>query len=162
MRLPLNQVSTIGKIRKEMSRLEQELLRNPTIEEIAEAVDLAPDKVTDLLRQNGYHVSIDAPLSADDDTKFIDTFVPEGGKSTDDVLMSESLTTDLDAVLASLPPTEREVVSMYFGFHTKREYTLDEISACTSLSRERVRQIKERAIKRLRTDGNQSKLKTYL
>ena len=162
VRLPLNQVSTIGKIRKEMSRLEQELLRNPTIEEIAEAVDLAPDKVTDLLRQNGYHVSIDAPLSADDDTKFIDTFVPEGGKATDDVLMSESLTTDLDAVLASLPPTEREVVSMYFGFHTKREYTLDEISACTSLSRERVRQIKERAIKRLRTDGNQSKLKTYL
>ena len=162
VRLPLNQVSTIGKIRKEMSRLEQELLRNPTIEEIAEAVDLAPDKVTDLLRQNGYHVSIDAPLSADDDTKFIDTFVPEGGKSTDDVLMSESLTTDLDAVLASLPPTEREVVSMYFGFHTKREYTLDEISACTALSRERVRQIKERAIKRLRTDGNQSKLKTYL
>lgn len=162
VRLPLNQVSTIGKIRKEMSRLEQELLRNPTIEEIAEAVDLAPDKVTDLLRQNGYHVSIDAPLSADDDTKFIDTFVPEGGKATDDVLMSESLTTDLDAVLASLPPTEREVVSMYFGFHTKREYTLDEISACTALSRERVRQIKERAIKRLRTDGNQSKLKTYL
>ena len=162
VRLPLNQVSTIGKIRKEMSRLEQELLRNPTIEEIAEAVDLAPDKVTDLLRQNGYHVSIDAPLSADDDTKFIDTFVPEGGKATDDVLMSESLTTDLDAVLASLPPTEREVVSMYFGFHTKREYTLDEISACTDLSRERVRQIKERAIKRLRTDGNQSKLKTYL
>ena len=162
VRLPLNQVSTIGKIRKEMSRLEQELLRNPTIEEIAEAVDLAPDKVTDLLRQNGYHVSIDAPLSTDDDTKFIDTFVPEGGKSTDDVLMSESLTTDLDAVLASLPPTEREVVSMYFGFHTKREYTLDEISACTALSRERVRQIKERAIKRLRTDGNQSKLKTYL
>ncbi|MBP5556162.1 MAG: RNA polymerase sigma factor RpoD/SigA [Bacteroidales bacterium] len=162
VRLPLNQVSTIGKIRKEMSRLEQELLRNPTIEEIAEAVDLAPDKVSDLLRQNGYHVSIDAPLSADDDTKFIDTFVPEGGKATDDVLMSESLTTDLDAVLASLPPTEREVVSMYFGFHTKREYTLDEISACTSLSRERVRQIKERAIKRLRTDGNQSKLKTYL
>ena len=162
VRLPLNQVSTIGKIRKEMSRLEQELLRNPTIEEIAEAVDLAPDKVTDLLRQNGYHVSIDAPLSADDDTKFIDTFVPEGGKATDDVLMSESLIADLDTVLASLPPTEREVVSMYFGFHTKREYTLDEISACTDLSRERVRQIKERAIKRLRTDGNQSKLKIYL
>ena len=162
VRLPLNQVSTIGKIRKEMARLEQELLRTPTVEEVAEAVDLAPDKVTDLLRQNGYHVSIDAPLSADDDTKFIDTFVPEGGKGTDDVLMSESLTSDLDDVLASLPDTEREVVSMYFGFHTKREYTLDEISACTSLSRERVRQIKERAIKRLRTEGNQSKLKTYL
>ena len=162
VRLPLNQVSTIGKIRKEISRLEQELLRTPTVDEIAEAVDLAPDKVTDLLRQNGYHVSIDAPLSADDDTKFIDTFVPEGGKSTDDVLMSESLTSDLDDVLATLPPTEREVVSMYFGFHTKREYTLDEISACTDLSRERVRQIKERAIKRLRTDGNQSKLKSYL
>ena len=162
VRLPLNQVSTIGKIRKETARLEQELVRNPTVDEVAEAVDLPADKVADLLRQNGYHVSIDAPLSNDDDTKFIDTFVPEGGKATDDVLMSESLTTDLDAVLASLPPTEREVVSMYFGFHTKREYTLDEISACTALSRERVRQIKERAIKRLRTDGNQSKLKTYL
>ena len=65
-------------------------------------------------------------------------------------------------MLASLPETEREVLSMYFGFHTKREYTLDEISACTDLSRERVRQIKERAIKRLRTEVNQSKLKTYL
>ncbi len=163
VRLPLNQVSTIGKIRKETSRLEQELVRNPTVDEVAEAVDLPADKVADLLRQNGYHVSIDAPLSADDDTKFIDTFVPDGGgNATDDVLIAESLTSDLDDVLASLPETEREVLSMYFGFHTKREYTLDEISACTDLSRERVRQIKERAIKRLRTEVNQSKLKTYL
>lgn len=163
VRLPLNQVSTIGKIRKETARLEQELVRNPTVDEVAEAVDLPADKVADLLRQNGYHVSIDAPLSNDDDTKFIDTFVPEGGgNSTDDVLIAESLTSDLDDVLAALPETEREVLSMYYGFHTKREYTLDEISACTDLSRERVRQLKERAIKRLRTEGNLSKLKPHL
>ena len=163
VRLPLNQVSTIGKIRKETARLEQELVRNPTVDEVAEAVDLPADKVADLLRQNGYHVSIDAPLSNDDDTKFIDTFVPEGGgNSTDNVLIAESLTSDLDDVLAALPETEREVLSMYYGFHTKREYTLDEISACTDLSRERVRQLKERAIKRLRTEGNLSKLKPHL
>jgi len=162
VRLPLNQVSTIGKIRKETARLEQELVRTPTVDEVAAAVDLPADKVADLLRQNGYHVSIDAPLSTDDDTKFIDTFVSDSGMGTDDVLIAESLTSDLDDVLATLPETEREVLSMYYGFHTKREYTLDEISVCTNLSRERVRQIKERALKHLRTESNQQKLKTHL
>jgi RNA polymerase primary sigma factor len=162
VRLPLNQVGTIAKIRKEMSRLEQELQRAPSVDEIAEAVDLPADKVADLLRQNGFHVSIDAPVASDDETKFIDTFVTDDTPATDDSLMSESLCVELDDVLAELPETEREVLSLYFGFHAKREYTLDEISACTDLSRERVRQIKERAIKRLRTADNHKKLQSYL
>lgn len=162
VRLPLNQVGTIAKIRKETSRLEQDLQRAPTVDEVADAVDLPTEKVSELLRQNGFHVSIDAPLTADEDTKFIDTFVPEGAASTDETLMSESLCTELDSLLAGLPETEREVLSMFFGFRSKREYTLDEISACTDLSRERVRQIKERAIKRLRTEDNHQKLKSYL
>lgn len=162
VRLPLNQVSTISKIRKETARLEQELVRMPTVEEVAEAVEMEPAKVAELLRQNGFHVSIDAPLASDEETKFIDTFIPDGQKSTDSELISESLGKELDLMMADLPETEQEVLKMFFGIHTKREYTLDEISACTALSHERVRQIKDRAIKRLRTDDNQQKLKQYL
>ena len=162
VRLPLNQVGTIGKIKKELSRLEQEFQRNPTLDEVADAVDLPADKVAELLRQNGYSQSIDAPIAPNEETKFIDVYVPDSVNGTDHQLMCESLSSDLDSVLSVLPDTEREVVSMFFGFHNKREYTLDEISACTDLSRERVRQIKERALKRLRTTDNQQLLKNYL
>lgn len=162
VRLPLNQVGTISKIKKEVSRLEQELERTPTLDEIAAAVDLPSDKVSELLRQNGYSQSIDAPVAPNEETKFIDVYVPDSVAGTDHQLMCESLTSDLDSVLSVLPETEREVISMFYGFRNKREYTLDEISACTDLSRERVRQIKERALKRLRTNDNHQLLKNYL
>lgn len=162
VRLPLNQVGTINKIKKEIARLEQDFQRTPTLDEISAAVDMPAHKITELLKMSTFTQSIDAPITQNEDTKFIDTLVFENDHDTDRDIMHESLSEDLDSVLSSLPPKEQEVLRLYYGFRTSREYTLDEISACCQLSRERVRQIKERAIKRLRTEGNQDKLKMYL
>ena len=162
VRLPLNQVGTINKIKKEIARLEQDFQRPPTLDEISAAVDMPAHKITELLKMSTFTQSIDAPVTQNEDTKFIDTFVFENDHDTDRAIMHESLAEDLDSVLADLPAKEQEVLRLYYGFRTSREYTLDEISACCQLSRERVRQIKERAIKRLRTSSNQDKLKMYL
>ena len=162
VRLPLNQVGTINKIKKEIARLEQELQRVPTLDEISAAVDMPGYKITELMRLSTFTQSIDAPVAQNEDTKFIDTFVYDNDHETDRAVMHESLAEDLEDVLSRLPAKEQEVLKLYYGFHTNREYTLDEISACCQLSRERVRQIKERAIKRLRTESNQDKLKMYL
>ena len=162
VRLPLNQVGTISKIKKELSRLEQKYQRFPTVDEIAEAMDLPAYKVADLLRMNGFTQSLDAPVSADDDTKMVDTFVPDNISGTDDMLMKESLATDVDVMLADLPEKEQEVIRLFFGLNNTHEHTLDEISVQCQISRERVRQIKERAIKRLRTERNHDRFKPYL
>ena len=162
VRLPLNQVGTISKIKKELARLEQQYQRFPTVDEIAEAVDLPPYKVAELLRMNGFTQSLDAPVSTDDDTKMVDTFIPENASGTDDPLMKESLATDVDVMLADLPEKEQEVIRLFFGLNNTHEHTLDEISVQCQISRERVRQIKERAIKRLRTERNHDRFKPYL
>ena len=162
VRLPLNQVGTISKIKKEISRLEQQYQRFPTIDEIAEAVDLPPYKVADLLRMNGFTQSLDAPISTDDDTKMVDTFIPDNASGTDDTLMKESLATDVDTMLADLPEKEQEVIRLFFGLNNTHEHTLDEISVQCQISRDRVRQLKEKAIKRLRTERNHDRFKPYL
>ncbi len=162
VRLPLNQVGTISKIKKEISRLEQQYQRFPTVDEIAEAVDLPPYKVADLLRMNGFTQSLDAPISTDDDTKMVDTYIPENASGTDDTLMKESLSTDVDTMLSDLPEKEKEVIRLFFGLNNTHEHTLDEISVQCQISRERVRQLKEKAIKRLRTERNHDRFKPYL
>ena len=162
VRLPLNQVGTISKIKKEISRLEQQYQRFPTVDEIAEAVDLTPYKVVDLLRMNGFTQSLDAPISTDDDTKMVDTYIPENASGTDDTLMKESLSTDVDTMLSDLPEKEKEVIRLFFGLNNTHEHTLDEISVQCQISRERVRQLKEKAIKRLRTERNRDRFKPYL
>ena len=162
VRLPLNQVGTISKIKKEISRLEQQYQRFPTVDEIAEAVDLTPYKVVDLLRMNGFTQSLDAPISTDDDTKMVDTYIPENASGTDDTLMKESLSTDVDTMLSDLPEKEKEVIRLFFGLNNTHEHTLDEISVQCQISRERVRQLKEKAIKRLRTERNHDRFKPYL
>ena len=162
VRLPLNQVGTISKIKKELSRLEQQFQRFPTVDEIAEAVDLPPYKVAELLRLNGFTQSLDAPVSSDDDTKMVDTFIPENVSGTDDTLMKESLVADVDDMLSDLPEKEQEVIRLFFGLNNTQEHTLDEISVQCQISRERVRQIKEKAIKRMRTERNHDKFKPYL
>lgn len=162
VRLPMNQVGTITRIKKEISRLEQENQRIPTLEEIASAVDLPEYKVAELLKMNGFTQSLDSPISPNEDTKFLDTFIFDNDEDTDTSLMHESLSTDIESVLSTLPEKEQEVLKLYYGINQSHEYTLDEIGACYQLSRERVRQIKERAIKHLRTENNQNKLKTYL
>ena len=162
VRLPLNQVGTISKIKKEISRLEQQYQRFPTVDEIAEAVDLPPFKVAELLRMNGFTQSLDAPISTDDDTKMVDTYIPENASGTDDTLMKESLSTDVDTMLSDLPEKEKEVIRLFFGLNNTHEHTLDEISVQCQISRERVRQLKEKAIKRLRTERNHDRFKPYL
>ena len=162
VRLPLNQVGTISKIKKELARLEQQYQRFPTIDEIAEAVDIPAYKVADLLRMNGFTQSLDAPVSTDDDTKMVDTYIPDNASGTDDTLMKESLATDVDVMLADLPEKEKEVICLFFGLNNTQEHTLDEISVQCQISRERVRQLKEKAIKRLRTERNHDRFKPYL
>ncbi len=163
VRLPLNQVGVISKLKKEIGRLEQQFQRPPTVAEIADAMDLPEYKVTELLRISNRTQSIDAPVSTqNEDTKVIDIIDYDNGEATDRKVMRESLSTDLDLVLGTLPEKEREVLRLYYGVGQKHEFSLDEISAQCKLSRERVRQIKERAIKRLRTSNNQNKLRIYL
>lgn len=163
VRLPLNQVGVISKMKKEMARLEQELQRAPTMDEIAEAMDLPVAKVNEILRINNHPQSMDSPVSPDDDTKFSDIFVFNNDNDTDDKLMNESLTTEIDSVLKStLNELEINVIKYYFGIGMSHEYTLDEISDITGLGRERVRQIKERALKRLKQENKNKNLKNYL
>ncbi len=162
VRLPLNQVGTINKIKKEIARLEQTNQRLPTLEEISDAVDMPDYKVAELLKMNSYTQSIDSPISQNEDTKFIDTFIFENADDTDMHLMHESLSKELEMALSTLPEKEQQVLRLFYGIKSNHEYTLDEIGDCCNLSRERVRQIKERAIKRLRQDAKNKNLKMYL
>jgi len=152
VRLPLNQVGTINKIKKEISRLEQELQRPPTFEEISEAIDLPEYKIAEIMKMNTYTQSIDSPIAPDEDTKFIDTFIYDNDEDTDSQLMNESLSMEINDVLSTLSEKEREIIKLFYGINSSHEYTLDEIGDRYDLSRERVRQIKERALKRLRQE----------
>jgi RNA polymerase primary sigma factor len=160
VRLPQNQGGTINKLKKEISKLEQKLERPPTIEEIAAVMDLPDYKVVELLRMNTHSQSMDATISPDEDTKFIDTFISNTNESTDQILIQESMNQDVEKILAVLPEQERDILKMCFGIGEPHEYTLEEIGNRFDISRERVRQIKERALKRLRAEQNALKNKT--
>ena len=162
VRLPLNQVGTINKIKKEVARLEQDLQRPPTFEEISESIDLAEYKIAEIMKMNTYTQSIDSPIAPDEDTKFIDTFIYDNDEDTDTHLIHESLSSEINDVLSTLSEKEREIVKMFYGIDNSHEYTLDEIGDKFDLSRERVRQIKERALKRLRQESKNKNLKMYL
>ena len=143
--------------------MEQEFQRAPTLEEISEAMDLPIDKVNEILRINNHPQSMDSPVSPDDDTKFSDTFVYNVEKDTDDKLITESLSSEINEILKkTLNEKEIEIVKLFFGIGVSHEYTLDEIGDAVGLSRERVRQIKERAIKRLKQESKNRNLKIYL
>lgn len=152
VRLPLNQVGTINKIKKEIARLEQELQRPPTFDEISEAIDLPEYKIAEIMKMNTYTQSIDSPIAPDEDTKFIDVFIYDNDDDTDTHLMKESLSVEIKNVLSSLTEKEQDILKLFYGIDSSHEYTLDEIGDRYDLSRERVRQIKERALKRLRQE----------
>ncbi|MDR2868643.1 MAG: RNA polymerase sigma factor RpoD/SigA [Bacteroidales bacterium] len=162
VRLPLNQVGTINKMKKEIARLEQSLQRIPTVEEIANALELPVHKVSEILKMNSRPQSIDSPIAPDEETRFIDTFVFENDKDTDTHLMHESLVSEVDELLAKLPEKESEILRLFFGINTSHDHTLDEIGDKLGLSRERVRQLKERALKKLRSEAKNKNLKLYL
>ena len=162
VRLPLNQVGSLNKIKKESSRLEQKFERPPSAEEIAEALEIPDYKIDAALKISTRYISMDAPLSDDEDKKFIDVFVDEDTPVTDAGLMRESLAREIQRSLSTLTEKERDVVNLYYGIGMNHGLTLEEIGAKFDLTRERVRQIKEKAIRRLKHTSRSKLLKSYL
>lgn len=162
IRLPLNQVGSLNKVRKATSRLEQEFERPPSTDEIAERLDLPKHKIDSVLKISTRYISTDAPLKEDEDMMFLDSYVSEDAIDTDEPLMQESLGREIQRSLATLTEKERDVLNMYYGIGMSHGFTLEEIGAKFDLTRERVRQIKEKAIRRLKHTARSRLLKAYL
>jgi len=162
VRLPLNQVGSLSKIKKESNRLEQQFERPPSAEEIAEAMEVPQQKIDAALKITTRYISMDAPLAEDEDTKYIDVFVNEDAEGTDNNLIKESLLKEIHRSLSTLSEKERQVLYLYFGIGMNHGLTLEEIGLKFDLTRERVRQIKERAIRRLKQSSRSKLLKYYL
>jgi len=162
VRLPLNQVGALNKISKEFARLEQKFERAPSPSEVAESLDIPEQKVRAAMRMSSKHVSMDAPLISGEETSMIDVFINEDTPDTDDYLMHESLQQEINRSLSTLSEKEREVIKRYYGIGITHNMTLEEIGAEFDLTRERVRQIKEKAIRRLKHKSRSKLLRTYL
>jgi RNA polymerase primary sigma factor len=162
VRLPLNQVGSLNKINKAFSKLEQEFEREPSAEELADLLELPQDKVADTMRVSGRHVSMDAPFVNGEENSLLDVLVNHDSPRADNGLLNESLQREIERSLSTLTERERDVVKLFFGIGINHGLTLEEIGAKFDLTRERVRQIKEKAIRRLRHNSRSKLLKTYL
>ncbi len=162
VRLPLNRVGTLHKIGKISSSLEQDLGRVPSPDEIAKELDLSAGEVSDTLKISNSHLSLDAPFSVSEDNSLIDVLEDEYQPAPDEELLDFSLKEEIGKALDTLTPREAEVISLYFGLNHEKALTLEEIGARFSLTRERVRQIKEKAIRRLRHASRSRSLRAYL
>ena len=162
VRLPLNQVGSLNKINKAFSKLEQEFERPPSSDELATALDLPEDKVKDTLKVSGRHVSVDAPFVDGEDNSLLDVMVNNDSPIADISLMKESLQREIERSLSTLSDREKDVVMLFFGIGMQHGLTLEEIGTKFDLTRERVRQIKEKAIRRLRHNSRSKLLKSYL
>jgi len=160
VRLPLNQVGSLNKIGKALSKFEQENERRPSPEELAETLDVPVEKIADTLKVSGRHISVDAPFVEGEDNSLLDVLTNDDSPMADAALNQESLSNEVERALRQLHEREREILKMFFGIGCQ-EITLEEIGAKFDLTRERVRQIKEKAIRRLK--GQKSRLlKSYL
>lgn len=162
VRLPLNRVGALNKIRKKMSQLEKSLERKPSSQEIADALETSEFEVNDTLKISGKHLSIDAPFKIGDENRLLDVIKNDTQPSPDSVLHEDSLKSEIDTALDSLNKRESEVIRLYFGLNYDQGFTLEEIGEKFNLTRERVRQIKEKAITRLRHVSRSKKLKVFL
>jgi len=163
VRLPLNKIGSLNKINKTFARLEQQYEREPSVEEIANAMDMSEQEVEDALKSAGRHISMDAPLADDSDSgNLYDVYKNNDLPSPDDELLNESLRKEIERILHTLHPREAEIVRFFYGISGRRQLTLDEIGMKFDLTRERVRQIKEKAIRRLKLSSKSRNLKTYL
>jgi RNA polymerase primary sigma factor len=159
----MNQVGALAKVKKASAMLEQKLQRRPTVKEIADSVDLAEDKVEQLLNLNTRAMSTDAPIDEqNDDANFLDIFVQEDQTKTDSAVEQESASKAISRSLDMLSEKERTILCMYYGLGTSREYSLEEIAMKLNLSRERTRQIRDRTLKRLRSEPNSPLLQLYI
>ena len=161
VRLPLNQVGSVNKINKILSKFEQENERRPSINEIAEKTDLPEDKIEDAMKVPGKHISVDAPIVDGEENSLLDLLASTDTPTTDNELVLESLREEIAEALQALNERERNVIEAFFGIN-QQEMTLEEIGDKYGLTRERVRQIKEKAIRRLRHNTKNKMLKTYL
>ena len=161
VRLPLNQVGSMNKINKAFQRFEQENERKPSAEELAEMLDIPIEKIADTLKMSGRHVSVDAPFVEGEDNSLIDVMVNEDSPNADRRLINESLSTEIDRALGTLTPREADILRAFFGIG-QPERTLEEIGISLNLTRERVRQIKEKAIDKLAHGQRSVILRTYL
>ena len=161
VRLPLNQVGSLNKINKAYSKFEQEHERRPSPEELADQLELPAEKVADTLRVSGRHVSVDAPFVDGEDNSLLDVLINNDSPSADRLLIDESLSREIERSLTTLTEREADIIRMFFGIACQ-EMTLEEIGERFVLTRERVRQIKEKAIRRLRHTSRSKLLKTYL
>lgn len=161
VRLPLNQVGSLNKINKAFSKFEQKYERKPSPEELAETLELPSEKVTDTLKVSGRHISMDAPFIEGEDNSLLDVLPNNDSPKADKKLLIESLIREIDRTLATLTERESDIIKLFFGIG-KQEMTLEEIGERFGLTRERVRQIKEKAIRRLRHTSRSKLLKTYL
>jgi len=162
VRLPLNQIGSVNRILKEAALLEQKFERPSSALEVAEALDISEEKVKEAFKISSKHVSMDAPIVEDEDVSLIDVIVPDSSPHTDQILMSESLSLEIQRSLSSLSQKEKDIVNMFFGIGYKQPLTLDEIASKFNLTRERVRQIKEKALRRLKQNHRNQILKKYL
>ncbi|MBR4131315.1 MAG: sigma-70 family RNA polymerase sigma factor [Bacteroidaceae bacterium] len=162
VRLPLNQVSAVNKITKAMTKFEQEFERKPSADELAELVNELPEKISDSLRASGRHVSVDAPFIEGEENSLLDVMVNTDSPMADKGLVSESLSTEIDRALGVLNEREKQIIERSFGINNQPEMTLEEIGETFGLTRERVRQIREKAIRKLRAGSRNSLLRSYL
>lgn len=161
VRLPLNQVGSVNKINRELNKFEQEHERRPSVNEIADRIDLPEEKVEEAMKANNRHVSMDAPFVDGEDNSLLDVLADNDMPMADKALVQESLRKEIDRAIDLLNDREQKVVRAFFGIGSP-EMTLEEIGDKYNLTRERVRQIKEKAIRRLRHNTKNKLLKTYL
>lgn len=160
VRLPLNQVGSINKIRKVLNKFEQENQRAPSVEELAQELDVPPEKIAETMKVSGRQVSVDAPFQEGEDNSLLDVLTNNDSPATDEGLNRDSLTTEVERALSQLHDRERQILKLFFGIGCQ-EMTLEEIGVKFDLTRERVRQIKEKAIRRLKSSKSDL-LKGYL
>jgi RNA polymerase primary sigma factor len=162
VRLPLNRVGALNKIGKAYSNLEQEFEREPSATELARELSMDISEIADTLQISGKHVSMDAPFLKGEENRLLDVIQNDQQPSPDQDLMKESLKAEIERALSTLSEREAEVIKLYFGLNKEHACTLEEIGERFNLTRERVRQIKEKAIRRLRHASRSKNLKTYL
>ncbi len=162
VRLPLNRVGSLNKISKTFSELEQKYEREPSPDELAEVLEVTTAEVVDTMKISGRHVSMDAPFVQGEENSLLDVLENDGEDTPDHSLMSESLRREVQRALSTLTQRESDVITLYFGLNGEHAMTLEEIGEKFNLTRERVRQIKEKAIRRLRHTSRSKALKPYL
>jgi len=162
VRLPLNKIGSINKINRALAELEQRHEREPSIQEISKTLELAPEEIKEALKNSTKPISMDAPLNEEEEDSMYDIMESDENPPPDEKLINESLNREIERALSSLTEREAKIIRLYYGLGNKHPFTLEEIGEKINLTRERVRQIKEKAIKRLKHTTRNKILKSYL